>query len=64
MNTMSDKPIYRILNALSILALAYYTATSINYLFESDGDIKLPSYERATNSTLATGQLEAHKAEK
>ena len=62
MNTMSDKPIYRILNALSILALVYYTASSINYLFESDGDVKLPSYERATTSNLSVDQLEAHKA--
>jgi len=64
MNTMSDKPIYRVLNALSILALAYYTATSINYLIESDGDVKLSSYERTTTLTLPIGQLEVTKAGK
>ncbi|CBN54837.1 MULTISPECIES: hypothetical protein [Kamptonema] len=55
MNTMSDKPIYRVLNALSILALTYYAATSLHYIFESEAAIKLSSYETAT-STLLTGK--------
>ncbi|MDF0554108.1 hypothetical protein [Kamptonema sp. UHCC 0994] len=64
MNTMSsDKLIYRILNALSILALAYYGATSIHYLFESDVNVKLSRYEAVT-STLLIGEREAEKGEK
>lgn len=63
MNTMSDKPIYRVLNALSILALTYYAATSLHYIFESEAAIKLSSYETAT-STLLTGKQGVEEADK
>ncbi|MEG4573084.1 hypothetical protein QUA56_10365 [Microcoleus sp. N3A4] len=43
MNQVSEKPIYRILNLVSLLALTYYAASSINYIFESDAHIY--SYE-------------------
>ena len=48
MNQVSEKPIYRILNLVSLLALAYYAATSINYIFESDDH--LYRYESKSNS--------------
>lgn len=39
MKEISEKPIYRILNLVSMLALSYYAVTSINYIFESDAHI-------------------------
>jgi hypothetical protein len=63
MKEMSEKPIYRILNLVSLLALSYYAVTSINYIiFESDAYIY--SYDTETNSNWSTAQLEAHKLDK
>ena len=61
MNQVSEKPIYRVLNLLSLLALAYYAATSINYIVESDAHIY--RYDSHSNSHASTAQLEAHRAE-
>ena len=58
MNQVSEKPIYRILNLVSLLALAYYAATSINYIFESDD--RLYRYDSQSNSNGSTAQLQAH----
>jgi hypothetical protein len=62
MNAMSEKPIYRILNVLSLLALTYYTATSINYIVESDAQAY--SYDSQINSNWLTAHLEAHRSGK
>ncbi|MEG4959083.1 MULTISPECIES: hypothetical protein [unclassified Microcoleus] len=62
MNEVSEKPIYRILNLVSLLALSYYAATSINYMFESDAHIY--SYDSQSNSNASTAQLEAHHRNK
>jgi hypothetical protein len=62
MNAMSEKPIYRILNVVSLLALTYYAATSINYIVESDAQIY--SYDSQTNSDWLTAKLEAHRSGK
>ncbi len=62
MNEMSEKPIYRILNLVSLLALTYYAATSINYIFQSDAHIY--SYDSQSNSNGSTAQLEAHRSGK
>lgn len=58
---MSEKPIHQILKGLSILTLVYYTATSINYLVESESKPKHLQIETATNSHLQTPHLEAHR---
>jgi hypothetical protein len=58
MNQVSEKPIYRILNLVSLLALAYYAATSINYIFESDDH--LYRYDSQNNSNGSTAQLQTH----
>jgi len=58
MNEVSDKPIYRILNLVSLLALAYYAGTSINYIFQSDDH--LYRYDSHSNSNGSTAQLQAH----
>ncbi|NJK69337.1 MAG: hypothetical protein HC789_13715 [Microcoleus sp. CSU_2_2] len=62
MNAMSEKQIYRILNVVSLLALTYYAATSINYIVESDAQIY--SYDRQINSNWLTARLEAHPSGK
>lgn len=62
MNEMSEKLIYRMLNVLSLLALTYYTATSINYIVESDAQIH--SYDSQVNSNLLIARLEAHRSGK
>lgn len=62
MKEMSEKPIYRILNVLSLLALSYYAVTSINYIFESD--VHIYSYDTQSNSNWSTAQLEARKLDK
>lgn len=62
MNEVSDKPIYRVLNLVSLLALAYYAATSINYIFESDDH--LYRYDSQSNSNGSTAQLQAHHRNK
>ena len=62
MNEMSEKPIYRILNLVSLLALSYYAATSINYIFKSDAHIY--SYDSQSHSNGSTAQLEAHRSGK
>ncbi|MEG3932426.1 MULTISPECIES: hypothetical protein [unclassified Microcoleus] len=59
MNEVSEKPIYRVLNLLSLLALAYYAATSINYIFESDAQIY--RYDSQSNSNASPAQLAAHR---
>ncbi|MEG4006626.1 hypothetical protein QUA41_13355 [Microcoleus sp. Pol11C1] len=61
MNQVSEKPIYRVLNLLSLLALSYYAATSINYIFESDAHIY--KYDSQSNSNASPAQLEAHRSE-
>ncbi|WP_332954923.1 hypothetical protein [Microcoleus sp. AR_TQ3_B6] len=58
MNEVSEKPIYRILNLVSLLALAYYAATSINYIFQSDE--YLYRYDSQSNFSGSTAQLKAH----
>ena len=58
MNQVSEKPIYRILNLVSLLALAYYAATSINYIFQSDDH--LYRYDSQSNFNGSTSQLQAH----
>ncbi|MEG4939274.1 hypothetical protein [Microcoleus sp. F4-D5] len=60
MNQVSEKRIYRILNLVSLLALTYYAATSINYIFERDPHIY--SYDSQTNSNASTAQLEARRS--
>ncbi|MEG3857751.1 hypothetical protein [Microcoleus sp. herbarium12] len=62
MNEMSEKPIYRILNLVSLLALSYYGATSINYIFQSDAHIY--SYDHQNNASGLTAQVEAHRSSK
>ena len=62
MNEVSEKPIYRILNLVSLLALTYYAATSINYIFESDAHIY--RYDSQSNSNASTAQLQAHHRNK
>jgi hypothetical protein len=62
MNQVSEKPIYRILNLVSLLALAYYGATSINYIFESDEHFY--RYDSQSNSKGLTAQLQAHHRNK
>lgn len=62
MNEMSEKRIYRILNTVSLLALTYYAATSIYYIFQSDAHIY--SYDNLSYSKGSTAQLEAHRASK
>ncbi|MEG4280065.1 hypothetical protein QUA62_21685 [Microcoleus sp. MON1_C1] len=59
MNEVSEKPIYRVLNLLSLLALSYYAATSINYIFESDAHIY--KYDSQSNANVSPAQLEAHR---
>ena len=59
MNEMSEKPIYRILDLVSLLALTYYIATSINYIFQSDAHIY--SYDNQSNSNGSTAQVEAYR---
>ncbi|MEG4021924.1 MULTISPECIES: hypothetical protein [unclassified Microcoleus] len=61
MNQVSEKPIYRVLHLLSLLALAYYGATSINYIVESDAQIY--SYDSQSNSHQSPAHLEAHRSE-
>ena len=62
MNQVSEKPIYRILNLVSLLALTYYAATSINYIFQSDD--RLYRYDSQSNSNWSTAQLQAHHRNK
>ncbi|WP_293122019.1 hypothetical protein [Microcoleus sp. bin38.metabat.b11b12b14.051] len=62
MNEMSEKPIYRILNVVSLLALSYYAASSINYIFQSDAHIY--SYDNQSNANGLTAQVEAHRSGK
>ncbi|MGB3265549.1 MAG: hypothetical protein WBA89_16515 [Microcoleus sp.] len=62
MNEMSEKPIYRILNVVSVLALGYYAATSIGYIFESEAHIY--SYDSQSYSHESTQQLEANRSGK
>jgi hypothetical protein len=62
MKEMSEKPIYRILNLVSLLALSYYAATSISYIFESDAHIY--SYDSQSNSNGLRAQLEVHRSAK
>ncbi|MBE9187136.1 hypothetical protein IQ270_21375 [Microcoleus sp. LEGE 07076] len=62
MNEMSEKRIYRILNAVSLLALSYYAATSIGYILESDAHIY--SYDSHSYSHGSTQQLESHRSGK
>ena len=59
---MSEKPIYRILNLVSVLALTYYAATSIYYIVHSDSHIY--SYDSQSQSNESTAQLEAHRSGK
>jgi hypothetical protein len=58
MNQASDKPIYRVLNLVSLLALVYYAATSINYIFQSEDH--LYRYDSQSNSNGSTAELQAH----
>ncbi|MBE9096754.1 hypothetical protein IQ252_23295 [Tychonema sp. LEGE 07203] len=62
MKEMSEKPIYRILNVVSLLALGYYAATSIGYIFESEAHIY--SYDSQSYSHESTQQLEANRSGK
>lgn len=62
MNEMSEKPIYRILNLVSLLALTYYAASSINYIFQSETHIY--SYDSQSYANGSTAQLEAHRSGK
>jgi hypothetical protein len=63
MNAMSEKQIYRILNVVSLLALTYYTATSINYIF-GESDAQIYSYDRQIDSNSLTARLEANPSRK
>lgn len=56
MNEMSEKPIHRVVGVVSMLALAYYTVTSINYIRELNAQYS--SYETTAASSLNLGQLE------
>jgi hypothetical protein len=62
MKEMSEKQMYRILNLVSLLALSYYVASSINYIFESDSHIY--SYDTQSNDRWSTAQLEVYKFDK
>lgn len=46
---MSEKPIHQILKGLSILALVYYTASSINCLF--DGELEAQNLSQEFRSS-------------
>lgn len=58
MNEMSEKPIYRILNAVSLLALTYYAATSINYIFQTEAHIY--SYDSQSYVNRSPADLQSH----
>jgi hypothetical protein len=58
MNEMSEKRIYGILNAVSLLALTYYAASSINYLLQSDAHIY--SYDSQSYGKGSPADLESH----
>jgi hypothetical protein len=62
MNEMSEKRIYGILNAVSLLALTYYAATSINYIFQTDAQIY--SYDSQSYVNASPADLESHSADK
>lgn len=53
MNEISEKRMYRILNAVSLLALTYYAATSINYIFQSDPHIYSYDSQSYANGSTA-----------
>lgn len=61
MHEMSEKPIHRILNLVSLLALIYYAATSINYISQSDAHIY--NYDNQSHTNESTAQLEAHRSD-
>jgi len=60
MNEMSEKPIYRIIHLVSLLALTYYAASSINHIVESDAQIY--SYDSQIEANWSTAKLEAHRS--
>ena len=62
MHEVSEKPIYRILNLVSLLALLYYAASSINYIFQSDAHIY--NYDNQSHANESTAKLEAHRSGK
>lgn len=62
MSEMSEKPIHRFLNVLSILTLVYYTATSIHSLIQCDAI--LPGPEAKTTLEPPMAQLQAHRTAK
>jgi hypothetical protein len=62
MNEMSEKRIYGILNAVSLLALTYYAATSINYIFQTDAQIY--SYDSQSYVNASPADLESPSADK
>ena len=59
MHEVSEKPIYRILDLVSLLALTYYAASSINYIIESDAHIY--NYDSQSYSNQSTVLLEARR---
>jgi hypothetical protein len=59
MKEMSEKQMYRILNLVSLLALSYYVASSIKYIFESDSQIY--SYDNQSNDRWSTAKLKTHQ---
>ena len=62
MHEMSEKPIHRILNLVSLLALIYYAASSINSISQSDAHIY--NYDNQSHANWSTAQLEAHRSGK
>jgi hypothetical protein len=62
MKEMSEKPMYRILHLVSLLALTYYAASSINYIVESH--TQTYSYDSQLESNWSTAQLETRRSGK
>ena len=62
MNEMSEKLSYRILHLLSLLALTYYAASSINYIAKSDTQIY--NYDSKMEANWSTAKLETGRSGK
>lgn len=62
MNEISEKLSYRILHLVSLLALTYYAASSINYIVESDTQIY--SYDSQMDANWSTAKLETGRSGK
>ncbi|MCU0543999.1 MAG: hypothetical protein MUE44_17800 [Oscillatoriaceae cyanobacterium Prado104] len=59
---MSEKPIHQILHLVSLLALTYYAASSVNYIVESHTQIY--SHDSQNEPNWSTAQLDTHRSGK